>query len=150
MTVEQKGRALTMRKVLVMGLTAAAIMIELCSCPVADAQTPATLLGTWEGRVTFGESAPATLEFSEDAGTLKWKYSFKYDAAVLWGDAAGTVTSFSPPALELAGAYTKHAVPGAVGTGVKFTLTVDGDHMKGTVVAEMNNEPVAVSLTKRK
>jgi hypothetical protein len=50
----------------------------------------------------------------------------------------------------LAGAYTKHAVPGAVGTGVKFTLTVDGDQMKGTVVAEMNNAPVAVSLTKRK
>lgn len=141
-----------MRKILVIALTAAAAMIGLCRCPAAVAQesTRAMLLGTWEGTVAFGESAPAVLEFSEAAGTLKWTYSFKYDAAVLWGDAAGTMSSFSPPALELAGAYTKHAVPGAVGTGIKFTLTVDGDHMKGTVIAEMNNLPVTVSLMRKR
>ncbi len=107
------------------------------------------VLGTWEGKVIFGESARAVLEFSGPAGPIKWTYSFKYDP-VLWGDAEGTVTSFAPPTLELAGAWTKHAVAGAVGTRVKFILTIDGDQMKGTVIAEMNNAPVEVSLTRKK
>jgi hypothetical protein len=121
------------------------------TCFPAHAQEPARamLLGTWEGKVTFGESARAVLEFSEQAGAIRWTYSFKYDP-VLWGDAEGTVTSFSPPALQLAGTWTRHAVAGAAGTGVTFTLTVDGDRMTGTVTAAMNNTPVEISLTRKK
>jgi hypothetical protein len=134
------------------GLTMLAAMIAItttCRAALAQETARAMVLGTWEGKVTFGETAPAVLEFSESAGTLKWTYSFKYDP-VLWGDAAGSVTSLSPPMLALAGAWTKHAVSGAVGTGVKFTLTVDGDQMKGTVIADMNNTPLEVSLHRKK
>ena len=70
--------------------------------------------------------------------------------AMLVGRWEGTVASFSAPNLQLAGAWVKHAVPGAAGTGVKFTLTVDGDQMKGTEVADMNNTPIAISLTRKK
>ena len=83
------------------------------------------------GHRTFGESSPAVLVFSNAGGALKWTYRFKYDV-VLWGDAEGTVTSFTPPTIQLAGTWTKHAVPGAAGTGLKFTLNVDGDQMKGS------------------
>jgi hypothetical protein len=132
----------------------AALMIALGVgvCPgatVAQNENRALVVGRWEGRITFGESAPAVLEFSEAGGALVWKYSYKYDLN-LWGDAAGTVTSFSPPALELAGAWTKHAVPGAAGTTVRFALTIDGDRLNGTVTAEMNNTPVTVSLVRKK
>jgi hypothetical protein len=133
-------------------LAMTAVLIGLgttCAPALAQEPTRAMMLGTWEGKVTFGESARAVLEFSGPAGAIKWTYSFKYDP-VLWGDAEGTVTSFSPPTLELAGAWTKHAVPGAVGTGVKFTLAIDGDQMKGTVIAEMNNAPLEISLTRKK
>lgn len=132
-------------------LTMTAVLIGLgtCSPAVAQEAAHAILIGKWEGKVRYGESAPAMLQFSDTAGTLKWSYSYKYDP-VLWGDAEGTVTSLSPPRLELAGAWTKHAVPGAVGTAIKFTLTVDGDQMKGTVIAEMNNMPVEISLTRKK
>ena len=132
-------------------LTLMAALIGLSLCPAAVAQDPARamLVGRWEGTATFGESSPATLVFSDTGGSLKWTYSFKYDV-VLWGDAAGTVTSFSPPNLQLAGTWTKHAVPGAAGTGLKFTLTVDGDHMTGTEVADMNGQPITMSLTRKK
>jgi len=132
-------------------LTVMATLIALSLCPAAIAQDPARamLVGRWEGTATFGESSPAVLVFSDEGGSLKWTYSFKYDV-VLWGDAAGTVTSFSPPTLQLAGTWTKHAVPGAAGTGVKFTLKVDGDRMTGTEVADMNNTPVAMALTRKK
>jgi len=133
-------------------LAVAAALIGLdTTCAPALAQEPARtmVLGRWEGKVTFGESAPAVLEFSGSAGTITWTYSFKYDP-VLWGDAEGTVTSFSPPVLELAGAWTKHAVAGAAGTRVKFTLTVEGEQMKGTVTAEMNNTPLEISLTRKR
>lgn len=140
-----------MRQGLSIVLTVLATLIAFGTCPVAVAQDPARamLVGRWEGTATFGESSPATLVFVEAGGTLKWTYSFKYDV-VLWGDAAGTVTSFAPPTLQLAGAWTKHAVPGAAGTGVKFTLAVDGDQMKGTQIADMNNTPIAISLTRKK
>ncbi len=132
-------------------LTLMVTLIGLATCPPAVGQETARamLLGRWEGKVAFGESAPAVLDFSEQAGTLTWSYSFKYDP-VLWGDAVGSVTSFSPPTLALAGAWTKHAVSGAVGTGIRFSLTIDGDRMKGTVIAEMNNTPLEVTLTRKK
>jgi hypothetical protein len=141
-----------MRRVLVIGLIAALAITGLSRCPVVVAQenAQAMLLGTWQGKVAFGDSAPAVIEFSESAGTVKWEFSFKHDATVLWGDAAGTVMSFSPPALELAGAYTKHAVSGVVGTRVKFSLTVDGDRMTGTLIPDISKLPVAVSLTRKK
>jgi hypothetical protein len=134
-----------------LAVAAVATLMGLGACSGALAQDSrrAMVLGTWEGRATFGESAPAVLTFSESAGALRWTYSFKYDA-VLWGDAEGTVTSFSPPALALAGAWTKHAVSGAAGTGVKFALTVAGDQMTGTVIAAMNNTPVQLSLTRKR
>ena len=50
------------------------------------------------------------LVFSNAGGALKWTYRFKYDV-VLWGDAEGTVISFTPPTIQLAGTWTKHAVP---------------------------------------
>jgi hypothetical protein len=128
---------------------AALVGLGTCAPVVAQEKAHAMVLGTWEGKVTFGESAPAALQFAEAAGTLKWSYHFKYDP-VLWGDAEGTVTSLSPPTLELAGAWTKHAVPGAVGTKVTFTLTIDGDQMKGSVSAEMNNTSLPISLTRKK
>jgi hypothetical protein len=134
---------------LVLAVMAIVIGVGMCSKAVAQETPRAMVLGTWEGKVIFGESARAVLEFSESAGTLKWTYSFKYDP-VLWGDAEGTVTSFSPPALALAGKWTKHAVPGAVGTGIKFALTIDGDQMKGTVIADMNNAPLEVSLIRKR
>jgi hypothetical protein len=139
-----------MRSGLFLAVPAALIGLVLACFPThAQAPGRATLLGAWAGKVTFGESAPALLEFSERAGVIRWTYSFKYDP-VLWGDAEGTVTSFSPPTLRLAGAWTKHAVAGAAGTGVTFTLSVDGDRMKGTVTAAMNNTPLAISLTRKK
>ena len=73
---------------------------------------------------------------------------YRYDPD-LWGDAEGAVTSLSPRALELAGAWRKHAVSGAAGTKIRFTLTIDGDRMNGTVTAEMNNTPVTVSLARK-
>jgi hypothetical protein len=120
-----------------------------CSAAVAQDIPRAMLLGTWEGKVTFGESAPAVLQFSEAGGAITWTYSFRYDP-VLWGDAAGTITSFSPPSLVLAGAWTKHAVAGAAGTGLRFAITVEGDQMTGTVTADMNNAPLPISLTRKK
>jgi hypothetical protein len=140
-----------MRHRLTLGFTVTAILIGLGLCPVVLAQDPARamLVGRWEGTATFGESSPAVLVFSEAGGALKWTYSFKYDV-VLWGDAAGTIASFTGSNLQLTGAWTKHAVPGAAGTGVKFTLTVDGDQMKGTQIADMNNQPIAISLTRKK
>ena len=134
---------------LVLMVLATLIGLGICSGAFAQDASRAMLVGRWEGTVTYGESSPAVLVFTESAGSLAWTYSFKYDV-VLWGDAAGAVTSFSPPALALAGAWTKHAVPGAVGTGIKFTLTVNGDQMKGTVIADMNNTPLTVSLTRKK
>jgi hypothetical protein len=134
---------------LVLTLMATLIALLACSAAMAQENPRAMLLGTWEGKVTFGESAPAVLKFSEAAGALKWAYTFKYDP-VLWGDAEGTVTSFSPPALELTGVWTKHAVAGAAGTGIRFALTVDGGQMKGTVTADMNNTPLQISLTRKK
>ncbi|HXJ81385.1 MAG TPA: hypothetical protein VMS64_22240 [Candidatus Methylomirabilis sp.] len=138
-----------MLRIAVLTMLSTLIALGTGSAAVAQDGARAMVLGTWEGTATFGGSSPAVLNFSESAGTLAWTYSFRYDS-VLWGDAAGTVSSLSPPSLALAGAWTKHAVPGAVGTGVKFTLTVDGDQMKGTVIADMNNEPVALSLTRKK
>jgi hypothetical protein len=38
----------------------------------------------------------------------------------------------------------------AAGTGVKFLLTLDGDRMKGTLTAEINNLPIEVSSTRKK
>ena len=40
-------------------------------------------------------------------------------------------------------------VPGAAGTGLKFTLTVDGDHMTGTEVADMNGHPEIEMINRR-
>lgn len=134
------------------GAIVLAIALGLAVEPAAVAAQDAgraLVLGQWEGRVTFGESARASLDFAESGGTLAWKYSYKYDPN-LWGEAEGTVTSFSPPALELAGAWTKHAVPGAVRTKIRFSLKVEGDRMNGTVIAEMNNTPVTVSLARKK
>ena len=115
--------------------------------------------GVLARRQSFGEadhgSEPGVLNGAAlvntqlSGGALAWTYSYKYDVN-LWGDAAGTVTSFSAPALELDGAWTKHAVSGAVGTKLKFALKVDGDRMNGTVTAEMNNTPVTVSLVRKK
>ena len=137
-----------MRKGLILAVTVALIGSGTTPSPaLAQEALHTTLLGTWEGKVIFGESAPAVLEFSvASGGSVRWTYRFKFDP-VLWGDAEGTVTSFSPPTLELAGAWTKHAVAGAAGTRVKFHLAVDGDLMKGIVIAEMNNTPVQISLT---
>jgi hypothetical protein len=137
-----------LRKLIVV---AVATLMGLGAYCATDAQDDlrATVLGTWQGRAIFGESAPAVLTFSESAGALRWTYSYKYDAG-LWGEAEGTVTSFSPPALTLAGAWTKHAVSAAVGTGVKFALTVAGDQMTGSVTAAMNNTPVQLSLTRKR
>lgn len=42
---------------------------------------------------------------------------------ILWGEAEGTVTDFSPPKLQGTGVYTKHQVSGAEGTRGKFQLT---------------------------
>ena len=139
-----------MRQGLSIRLTLLATILALATCPPGLAQEKSrALLGTWEGKVTFGESARASLVFTETAGALRWIYSFKYDP-VLWGDAEGTVTSFTPPALQLSGAWTKHAVSGAAGTRLRFVLAVDGDQMKGTVTAEMNNIPAEISLTRKK
>jgi hypothetical protein len=127
-----------------------ATILGLALCPPAISQERSrALLGTWEGKVTFGESGRATLVFTEAAGALGWTYTFRYDP-VLWGDAEGTVTSLALPALQLAGAWTKHAVSGAVGTKLRFVLAVDGDRMTGTVTAEMNNTPLEVSLVRKK
>ena len=138
-----------MLRLAVLMMLSTLIALGTSSDAIAQDGARATVLGTWEGKATFGGSSPAVLTFSSSAGILAWTYSFRYDS-VLWGDAAGTVASFTPPSLALTGAWTKHAVPGAVGTGVKFTLTVNGDQMEGTVIADMNNESVALSLTRKK
>jgi hypothetical protein len=77
---------------LFLAVTAALIGLGPCSPALAQEATRAMVLGTWEGKVSFGESARAVLEFSERAGTIRWTYRFRYDP-VLWGDAEGTVTA---------------------------------------------------------
>jgi hypothetical protein len=116
----------------------------------AQDEARAKLLGVWEGTVNFAATAPATMEFTQDGQTVRWKCSFRTSSNILWGDAEGAVTSFSFPRLEASGVYTKHSVPGGVGTGLKFSLTLVGDQLKGTATAEMNNIPAQVSLTRQK
>jgi hypothetical protein len=141
----------TMRKIIGMGLTLA-FMIGMggVSATGAQDQARAKVLGVWEGTLTYGATASAVMEFTQDGETIKWRYSFRTTSEILWGDAEGTVTSFSPPILEARGVYNKHSVPGGAGTGVKASLTVDGDQMKGTVTADLNNLPIQVSLTRKK
>ena len=138
-----------MRKLLVAGFAlAATIAIWGGSVVYAQDNSRAALAGLWEGTVSFGPSWPASMTFVDDAGTLKWKASFRGEAS-FQGDAEGAVTSFSPPKLELAGVFTSHAVANARGSGIKFTLSVDGDRMTGTAISEMNNLVWNVSLTKK-
>jgi hypothetical protein len=141
-----------MRNIIGLGLVAA-VMIGLGGVSGARAQheeARAKVLGVWEGKLTYAATAPTVMEFTQDGKTIKWTCIFRTSSNILWGDAEGTVTSFSPPRLEATGVYTKHSVPGGAGTAVKFSLTLDGDQMKGTAMAEMNNLPVEVSLTRKK
>jgi hypothetical protein len=148
-----------MRVGLVTGVMVTAVLIALV-CPAAVAQETLRemVVGQWEGTATsgqcggpatFGESAQVSLVFSETAGRLTWTFSYRYDPD-LWGDAEGTVTAFTPPAVELMGPWAEHAVPDVVGTGVRFSLTIDGDRMKGTVMAEGDDIPLVLSLTRTK
>jgi hypothetical protein len=115
----------------------------------AQDQARARVLGVWEGTLTFGATAPAVMEFTQHGETIKWTCRYR-SSDVLWGDVEGTVTAFSPPTLEATGVYTKHAVSRMAGTGVKLSLILDGDHMKGTLTAEMNSLPIDVSLARKK
>jgi hypothetical protein len=138
-----------MRNVLVFSLTAVGmIAISALSIALAQGDARAMIVGAWEGTISFGPSWPAAMEFSDDAGTLRWKASFKGDER-FYGDAEGTVIRFSPPALELVGAYTKHSTANARGTRIRFTLTLDGNRMTGTAIPEINNLSIGVSLTKK-
>ena len=56
------------------------------------------------------------MELFEDHGVLKWKCSYTTSSRILWGEAEGSVTDFSPPNLQGTGVYTKHQVSGAEGT----------------------------------
>lgn len=140
-----------MRRIIGIGLTAAAL-IGLGGVLVAQGQDQARakVLGVWAGTFTYGATAPTVMEFTQDGETIKWTCSFRTSGDILWGDAEGSVTSFSAPSLEATGVYTKHSVPGGAGTGVKFSLTLDGDRMKGTLTEDMNNLPIEVSLTRKK
>jgi hypothetical protein len=148
-TTSPSVRAL--RKMIGMAMVAAAL-IGVGGVLVARAQDQAgaKVLGVWEGTLTFGATAPAVMEFTRHGETIKWTCRYRTGSDVLWGDAEGTVTAFSPPILEAIGVYTKHAVSRMAGTGVTLSLTLDGDHMKGTLTAEMNNLPIEVSLTRKK
>src|SRR5262245_56253982 len=103
----------------------AATLIAIASVAVGLAQdgARAAVLVAWDGTVSFGPSWPAAMEFSDDQGTLRWKASFRADER-FYGDAEGTVTSFTPPKLELVGAYTSHSTVSARGTRIRFSLTV--------------------------
>src|SRR5262245_57415410 len=139
-----------MCKVLRLALAAATLFV-VSGLWVVTAQDSerAMVLGAWVGTVTYAASAPASMEFSDDGGIIKWKFGFKASPD-LYGDAEGTVTSFSSSALEAVGVYTNHSVPGARGTAIRFALKLDGDRMTGTATAAMNNLPITVSLTKKK
>jgi hypothetical protein len=152
-----------MREGLLMGVMVTAVLIALSVCPAAVAQEtlPEMVLGQWEGTATSGQcggpadtatfagSTQVSLVFSETAGRLTWTFSYRYDPD-LWGNAEGTVTAFTPPAVELMGPWTEHAVRDVVGTGVRFSLTIDGDRMKGTVMAEGDDIPLVLYLTRTK
>ena len=151
MTIGRDGwqRRVHPRSLVALALAIAVVLSAGAVVTGAQEADRGLVLGRWEGRITFGESAPAVLEFSAADGTIRWTYSFRYDVN-LWGEAEGTVSSLTPPALDLAGAWTKHAVAGARGTKIRFTLKIDGDRMNGTVTAEMNSTPVAIALTRKK
>jgi len=140
-----------MRAIIGVGL-AAAVAFGLAAVSVVRAQDQARakVLGVWEGTINFGASARTVMEFTADGETIRWKCSYRTTSNILWGDAEGTVTSFSAPNLEASGVYTKHSVAGTEGTRVKFALALEGDQMKGTAIPEMTNLPAAVSLTRRK
>jgi hypothetical protein len=140
-----------MRRIIRIAMVAA-ILIGVGGVLVARAQDQARarVLGVWEGTLTFGATVPAVMEFTQRGETIKWTCRYRTGSDVLWGDAEGTVTAFSPPTLEATGVYTKHAVSRMAGTGVKLSLALDGDHMKGTLTAEMNSLPIEVSLTRKK
>ena len=141
----------TVRKIIGIAMVAAAL-IGVGGIPIARAQDQAhaKVLGVWEGTLTFGPTVPTVMEFTQHGDAITWTCSYRESSDVLWGDVEGTVTSFSPPNLEATGVYTKHAVSRMAGTGVKLSLTLDGDHMKGTLTAEINNLPIEVSLNRKK
>jgi hypothetical protein len=136
-----------MRKQLVISLGVAA-MVALCLVAIAQ-ERASDVVGPWEGSAGISTRVVATMEISADAGAVKWKYSFKGGGQGQWGDADGTVASFSPPTLELSGTWTAHSNVRLRGTGVRFAFTLDGDQMKGTGLSAANNTPFAVSLMKK-
>jgi hypothetical protein len=138
-----------MRTLHLIAFTAAG-MIAIAGPSIAPAQDSAraALVGVWEGTISFGPSWPAATEFPDDAGTLRWKASFRGDER-FYGDAEGTVTRFSPPTLELVGAYTQHSIANARGTRIRFMLTLDGNRLTGTAIPEVNNLAIGVSLTRK-
>jgi hypothetical protein len=140
-----------MRKIIGIAMVAA-VLISVGDVLMARGQEQARgkVLGVWEGTLTFGATIPTVMEFTQHGETITWTCSYRESSDVLWGDAEGTVTTFSPPTLEATGVYTKHAVSRMAGTGVKLSLTLDGDHMKGILTAEINNLPIEVSLTRKK
>jgi hypothetical protein len=139
------------RTIIGVGL-AAAVAFGLAAVSVVRAQDQARakVVGVWEGTINFGSWAPAVMQFTADGETIRWKCSFRTASNILWGDAEGTVTSFSDPNLEASGVYTKHSVAGIEGTPVKFSLALQGDQIKGTATHQMTNVPAAVSLTRKK
>jgi len=140
-----------MRKILMLGLVLAVVLVVGGgSAALAQEAARAKLLGVWQGMLRFGTTAPATMEFFEDGGVLKWKCSFSTSSKILWGDAEGTVTTLALPKVEARGVYTKHSVPGGAGTGVTFALTLDGDQLNGQATADMNQIATAVTLTRKK
>ena len=139
-----------MRKLVVIGLAGCTMMgTGGLSNALAQDSARAAVVGPWEGTISYAATWPASMEFSDDAGTLRWKASFKTTDKRFFGEAEGTVTSFSPPTLELDGAYTKHSLPNARGTRIKFTLTLHGNRMTGTAIPEINKLRIKVSMTKK-
>jgi hypothetical protein len=138
-----------MRKAFALGL-AAVMVLALGARWSAPAQEDARtkVLGVWKGTFMFAATAPAVMEFFEDHGVLKWKCSYTTSSRILWGEAEGTVTDFSPPKLEGTGVYTKHQVSGAEGTRVKFRLTLDDGSLKGTATPELTGIPADVVLSR--
>ena len=145
------GRMTVMRRILVLGLTAAVVLGSgWMSGAAAQEDARARLLGVWEGALKYGGVAgPGFMEFFEEGGVLRWKSSFATTSKILWGDAEGTVTILVPPRLEAVGIFTKHHA-GAERTRVTFVLTLVGNELKGTATAEINNLPTEVSLKRRK
>jgi hypothetical protein len=135
---------------LVLGLAAAMVLgLGWRWTATAQEEMRARLVGVWEGALSYGGVAgPGFMEFFEEGGVLKWKSSFATTSKILWGDAAGTVTTLAPPRLEAVGVFTKHHA-GAERTRVTFVLTLVGDELKGTATAEINNLPTEVSLKRR-